>query len=48
MAYHWLNKVETGVKRGAQAAAVAHSAYQIGKGLWAAGQAIAPYAALLL
>jgi len=48
MAYHWLDRVESGVKRGVQAATIAHGAYQIGKGLWAGAQAIAPYAALLL
>ena len=48
MASPWLNKVERNVRRTGQVLGVAHTAYQLGKGLWAAGQAIAPYAALML
>ncbi len=48
MAHHWLDKVESGVKRVGQAVSIGQTAYQVGKGLWAAGQAIAPYAATLL
>jgi hypothetical protein len=48
MAHHWLDRVETGVKRANQAIGVAKGAYHVGKTLWAGAQAIAPYAALLL
>ncbi len=48
MAFHWLNKVESGVNRAAQAVSIGKTAYQVGKGLWAAGQAVAPYAAIFL
>ncbi len=48
MAHHWLNKVESGVSTAARAVAIGKGAYQVGKGLWAAGQAIAPYAAMFL
>jgi hypothetical protein len=48
MAFRWLNKAESGVKRAGQALGVAHGAYQVGRQLWAGAQAIAPYAAMLL
>ncbi len=48
MGHHWLNKVESGVNRVAQGVAIGKTAYQVGKGLWAAGQAVAPYAAMFL
>ena len=48
MAHHWLNKVESHVNRAAQAVSIGKTAWQVGKGLWAASQAVAPYAAMLL
>ncbi len=45
MAHHWLDKVESGVNRVAQGVAIGKTAYQVG---WAAGQAVAPYAAMFL
>ncbi len=48
MAFRWLDKAESHVKTAGQALGVAHGAYQVGRQLWAASQAIAPYAALLL
>jgi hypothetical protein len=48
MAHHFLNKVESHVNNAAKAVQIGHTAYQVGKNLWAASQAIAPYAAMLL
>ncbi len=48
MGHHWLNKVESGVDTAAKAVAIGKGAWQVGKGLWAATQAVAPYAAMFL
>ncbi len=48
MAHHWLNAVESGVNRAAQAVSIGKTAWQVGKNLWAGAQAVAPIAAMLL
>jgi hypothetical protein len=48
MAHPFINKVTGHINTAAKIAGAAHTAYQIGKGLWSVGQAVAPYAALLL
>ena len=48
MAHHWLNRVEQHARTVGTIAGAAHTAYQVGKGLYAAGSMILPYAAMLL
>jgi hypothetical protein len=48
MAHQWLHKVQEHAQTAATIAGAAHTAYQIGKGIYGLAQAAAPYAALLL
>jgi hypothetical protein len=48
MAHSWQQKVNQGLTTAAQVAGAAHTAYQVGKAIYGIGQAVLPYAALLL
>ena len=48
MAHQWAEKFERGARTAAQVAGVVHTACQVGKAVYGIGQAVAPYAALLL
>ena len=48
MAHHWLEKAQEHAQTAATLAGAAHTAYQVGKGLYGLAQAAAPYAAMLL
>ena len=48
MAHQWLQKVQEHAQTAATTAGAAHTAYQVGKGLYGLGVAVAPYAAVLL
>ena len=48
MAHHWLNEFQHHAETVAKIGAAAHTVYQVGKGLYAFGQAALPYAAMLL
>ena len=48
MAHSWTQKVNQGLTTAAQVAGVAHTVYQAGKAIYGIGQAVAPFAAMLL
>ena len=48
MAHSWHQKLHQGLTTAAQVAGAAHTAYQVGKAIYGIGQAVAPYAALLV
>ena len=48
MAHQWLQKVQEHAQTAATIAGAAHTAYQVGKGLYTLGVAAAPSAAALL
>lgn len=48
MAHQLLNKVQQHAQTAAQIAGAAHAVYQTGKLLYGIGQAVLPYAAMLL
>jgi hypothetical protein len=48
MAHSWTQKLHQGLSTAAQAVGAAHTAYQVGKAIYGIGQAVAPYAALLV
>lgn len=48
MAHQWLNRVQHHAETAAKIAGAAHTVYQVGKGLYHVGQAVLPYAAMLL
>ena len=48
MAHSWSQKFNQGLATTAQIAGTAHTAYQVGKAIYGIGQAVLPYAALLL